>query len=226
MNLFRSEKTNAALHVEASSKVSGKPLVLKDEVLNKAKEQHCERKTGFQFQKIWINTDRKSFDKPVQEHGSERILNGTSFDVKYVVLGLDVSAIVSSLWVLITGAVPACLARNTEYNLIKTKVVFMVFSIMAASLFVPIIIGAAVATYVLRDGHKGLTVSLGVLSLLEFIVSIASSVYCCLSPWAACKLEKKEKQKKNKENGNYEKQMDKEELPEYTPDCKKDNMLP
>ncbi|XP_063406092.1 uncharacterized protein LOC134690050 [Mytilus trossulus] len=182
---------------------------------------------------VAIGIDRKSLDEPVQRYEAEKTLNGTngtSFDVKYVVLGLDVSAVVSALWVLVTGAVPACMARNTEYNLIKTKVVFMVFSIISASLFVPIILGAAVANHVLRDGHVGLTVALGVLGLLEFIVSIASSVYCCVSPWAACKLEKKDKEKKkekkNKENGSYEKQVDKEELPEYSPDCKKENMLP
>ncbi|XP_076083493.1 uncharacterized protein LOC143054373 [Mytilus galloprovincialis] len=179
---------------------------------------------------VAIGIDKKSLDKSVQRYEAEKISNGTSFDVNYVVLGLDVSAVVCALWVLVTGAVPVCMARNNEYNLIKTKVVFMVFSIISASLFVPIIIGAAVATHVLRDSHVGLTAALGVFGLLEFIVSIASSVYCCVSPWAACKLEKKnkekKKEKKNKENGSYEKQIDKEELPEYTPDCKKENMLP
>ncbi|CAC5405337.1 unnamed protein product [Mytilus coruscus] len=162
--------------------------------------------------------DRKQFDIPVREvlEGG-RVINGTSFDIKYVVLGLDAGVVVSAFWVLITGAVPAYMARNTDYNLIKTKVVFMVFSIMAASLFVPIMTGAAIATYVLRKSHMGLTVALGVMSLLEFIVAIQSSVFCCSSPWAACKMEKKDKEKKDMENGIYEKQMSKEEPPEYTP---------
>ncbi|XP_052082090.1 uncharacterized protein LOC127719821 [Mytilus californianus] len=167
---------------------------------------------------VSIGIDRKQFDIPVREvlEGG-RVINGTSFDIKNVVLGLDAGAVVSAFWVLITGAVPAYMARNTDYNLIKTKVVFMVFSIMAASLFVPIITGAAIATYVLRKSHMGLTVALGVMSLLEFIVAIQSSVYCCSSPWAACKMEKRDKEKKDMENEIYEKQMSKEQLPEYTP---------
>ncbi|XP_063409869.1 uncharacterized protein LOC134693094 [Mytilus trossulus] len=167
---------------------------------------------------VSIGIDRKQFDKPVRESVEEgSVTNGTSFDVKYVVLGLDAGAVVSAIWVLITGAVPAYMARNTDYNVIKTKVAFMVFSIMAAALFVPIMTGAAIATYVIRKSHQGLTVALGVMSLLEFIVAIQSSVFCCTSPWAACKMAKKDKEQKEIENGNYEKQMSKEELPEYTP---------
>ncbi|XP_076085176.1 uncharacterized protein LOC143055991 [Mytilus galloprovincialis] len=167
---------------------------------------------------VSIEIDRKQFDKPVRESVEEgSVTNGTSFDIKYVVLGLDAGTVVSAIWVLVTGAVPAYMARHTDYNVIKTKVAFMVFSIMAATLCVPIMTGAAIATYVLRKSHMGLTVALGVMSLLEFIVAIQSSVFCCTSPWAACKMAKKDREQKEIENGNYEKQMSKEELPEYTP---------
>ncbi|XP_052063990.1 uncharacterized protein LOC127704141 [Mytilus californianus] len=140
-----------------------------------------------------------------------------SFDKKTIMLGLDGGSVVSAIWIVVTGVIPAYMARNADYSLIKTKVVFMVFSIMAASLFVPIIVGAALTNFILRDSHKELLVITGLISLLEFIVSFAASVYCCASPWAPCKLAKKDKQVKDEQFVDNEKQMTKLELPEYQP---------
>ncbi|VDI42600.1 Hypothetical predicted protein [Mytilus galloprovincialis] len=140
-----------------------------------------------------------------------------TFDKKTIMLGLDGGSVVSAIWIVVTGIVPAYMARNEDYSLIRTKVVFMVFSIMATSLFVPIIISAATANYILRDSHRELLVITGLICLLEFLVSFAASLYCCASPWAPCKLAKKDRELKREQFVDNEKQMTKLELPEYKP---------
>ncbi|XP_076116061.1 uncharacterized protein LOC143083663 [Mytilus galloprovincialis] len=140
-----------------------------------------------------------------------------TFDKKTIMLGLDGGSVVSAIWIVVTGIVPAYMARNEDYSLIRTKVVFMVFSIMATSLFVPIIISAATANYILRDSHRELLVITGLICLLEFFVSFAASLYCCASPWAPCKLAKKDRELRSEQFVDNEKQMTKLELPEYKP---------
>ncbi|XP_063400230.1 uncharacterized protein LOC134684850 [Mytilus trossulus] len=140
-----------------------------------------------------------------------------TFDKKTIMLGLDGGSVVSAIWIVVTGIVPAYMARNADYSLIRTKVVFMVFSIMATSLFVPIIIGAATTNYILRDSNRELLVITGFICLLEFLVSVAASLYCCASPWAPCKLAKKDKEARSEQLVDNEKQMTKLELPEYQP---------
>ncbi|XP_063398481.1 uncharacterized protein LOC134683237 [Mytilus trossulus] len=168
---------------------------------------------------VSIGIDKKSCDNL----GKKEIVikNATlptfTFDKKTIMLGLDGGSVVSAIWVVVTGIVPAYMARNADYSLIRTKVVFMVFSIMATSLFVPIIIGAATANYILRDSHMELLVITGLICLLEFLVSFAASLYCCASPWAPCKLAKKDRELRSEQFVDNEKQMTKLELPEYKP---------
>ncbi|XP_063398487.1 uncharacterized protein LOC134683242 [Mytilus trossulus] len=140
-----------------------------------------------------------------------------SIDKKTIMLGLDVGSLISAVWIVVTGVLPGYMARHADYSLIKTKVYFMVFSIMAASFFVPLIVGAALTNFILRGSHRELLVITGLISLLEFIVSFAASVHCCASPWAACKLAKKDKQVRSEQYVDNEKQMTKLELPEYQP---------
>lgn len=135
-----------------------------------------------------VDIDRSNMD-------NLKSLNRTA--ASYAVIGLDSGAALSSIWVIATGVLPALLESKADYNMLRLKVLFMVFSCMAASFFAPVITAAAVTGYIVRKSHVQLAVAMGVLSGIEFVVSFAASVYCCYSPWVwmPCKEEKKRKEK-------------------------------
>ena len=109
----------------------------------------------------------------------------------YAMIGLDGGALMSSIWVIVVGFVPACLVCGSSYRLVRSKVIFMVFNIMAASLFVPIMFAQAVVTHILRGSHEQLSQAMAAIAAIEFFIAIAASVYCCKSPWRECVMKKK-----------------------------------
>lgn len=137
----------------------------------------------------------------------EFLKEGNKTVESYVILGLDSAPVVSSVWIIIAGLIPSCLICGSDYNLIKSKTIFMVFSIIAASVFVPLMILTSVAAFILRGSHEQLLVAVIISAGIEFVFALISACFCCMSPWAACKLEK-ERKKELREK--YEDQMKKE----------------
>lgn len=116
-------------------------------------------------------------------------------DMKYVIIGLDISSLVSSLWFVHTGMIPwtccSCCWNVTKVftyiSWIKLKVKYMVFSIVGASVFVPILVGSQATILVLRghgpDKLDVLPAMLIAVAVIEFLVAISASVFVCYSPW-------------------------------------------
>lgn len=113
-------------------------------------------------------------------------------EIKYVPIGLDIACLVSSLWFVYTGTIPwtccSCCWNVTKVftyiSWIKLKVKYMVFSILGASLCVPVVIGSQTTILILRDGKlEVVPAMLMAVAVIEFLVAISASVYVCYSPW-------------------------------------------
>ena len=100
----------------------------------------------------------------------------------------DVTCIICSGWIIMTGLLPLFMSRNREKSWRGLRVGFMVCSIIGASLFMPTMFSLGVVGAIERGtynrGDVILSVFIAVLSFVEMLLAvIAASYCCCCTPW-------------------------------------------